>query len=96
MKRINLVLVLLVTVFVVGGAVTAPMARRSHQDFQRLQLSDPTRAVSARERGRLLNRTSDVLLGVGSILAGVGVTLFFVLDDPNDAPSSATVSFQRP
>ncbi|MCB9659790.1 MAG: PEGA domain-containing protein [Sandaracinaceae bacterium] len=77
-------------------AVTAPMARRSHQDFQRLQLSDPTRAVSARERGRLLNRTSDVLLGVGSILAGVGVTLFFVLDDPNDAPSSATVSFQRP
>jgi hypothetical protein len=77
-------------------AVTAPMARRSHQDFRRLQLSDPTQAATARERGRFLNRTSDVLLGVGAVLTGVGITLFFVLDDPNDAPSSATVSFRRP
>ncbi|MEZ4326318.1 MAG: PEGA domain-containing protein [Polyangiales bacterium] len=77
-------------------AVTAPMARRSHRDFERLQSSDPSRAVSARQRGRFLNRTSDTLLGIGATLTAVGVTLFFVLDDPNDAPSSATVSFRRP
>lgn len=75
-------------------AVTAPMAYRAHQDFQQFRDEDPVRAADARARGRVLNRTSDGLLGMGVGALGLGVMLWFVLDDPRDHPSEATVSFR--
>jgi hypothetical protein len=74
--------------------VTVPMAYRAHQDFQEFRDDDPARAANARARGRVLNRTSDALLGMGVGALGIGITLWFVLDDPRDHPSEATVSFR--
>ncbi|MBK6812797.1 MAG: PEGA domain-containing protein [Sandaracinaceae bacterium] len=74
--------------------VTVPMAYRAHQDFHALRDQDAVGAANARARGRVLNRTSDALLGMGLGALGIGITLWFVLDDPRDHPSEASVSFR--
>ena len=74
--------------------VTVPMSIGAHREFQQARDDDPVRAANARARGRVLNRTSDALLGVGLGALGVGITLWFVLDDPRDQPSEAAVSLR--
>jgi hypothetical protein len=79
----------------VGAAVTGPMALLTRARFDDARLDDPERAISLRERGVFLNRTTDVLLAIGAVALTVGVTLFFVTERRVDAPSSVSVS-RRP
>lgn len=79
----------------VGAAVTGPMALLTRARFDDARVDDPERAISLRERGVFLNRTTDVLLAIGAVALTVGVTLFFVTERRVDAPSSVSVS-RRP
>jgi hypothetical protein len=82
--------------FFAAGAATGFYALDAHRSFERSYGDlDAGPLDDQRRRGRALNAVTDVLLTIGLVGIGAGITLYFTTDDRTDRRSTADVSEGR-